>query len=46
VIDREMLDSGQFRAEAGGFGRIDRIFEGRLEEVLGHIHEEVWRDSA
>jgi type I restriction enzyme R subunit len=45
VVDRPALDSGQFREEGGGFKRIDRIFEGRLEQVVGEIHDEVWRDA-
>jgi type I restriction enzyme, R subunit len=46
VIDREVVDSDPFRAEAGGFQRLDRTFDGRLDEVLHQINEEVWRDSA
>lgn len=45
VVDRPALDAGQFREE-GGFRRLNRIFEGRVETVLGDLHDEVWRDSA
>jgi type I restriction enzyme R subunit len=45
VVDRDAVDAGAFR-EHGGFTRIDRVFEGRLEAILGDIQDEVWRDSA
>lgn len=45
VVDRPALDSEQFKAAGGGFRRLDRIFENRLEEVLGDLHDEVWRDA-
>ncbi len=44
VVDREALDQGQFRTE-GGFQRLNKVFEGRLEEVLGELHEELWKDA-
>lgn len=43
IVDREALDRGQFKAE-GGFTRLDKVFEGRLEEVLATLHDEVWKD--
>jgi len=45
VLDREALDRGQFQA-VGGFTRIDKAFEGRLEAVLGDLTDEVWRDAS
>jgi type I restriction enzyme R subunit len=46
VVDREAIDTVPVFTDAGGFRRIDRTFEGRLDEVLGDIHEEVWPRSA
>jgi type I restriction enzyme, R subunit len=46
VADRAVLDEGQFRAAMGGFDRLNRIFEGRLDAILGDINEELWRKSA
>ena len=43
VVDRDALDQGQFRSE-GGFARLNRVFDGRLEQVLGELHDELWRD--
>ncbi|PKK88469.1 MAG: type I restriction-modification system endonuclease [Candidatus Wallbacteria bacterium HGW-Wallbacteria-1] len=44
VIDRDTLNQGQF-AQDGGFDRLNRIFDGRLEHVLGEIREELWADA-
>jgi type I restriction enzyme R subunit len=41
VVDREAFDRGQFKDD-GGFARIDKDFEGRLDEVLGDLREAIW----
>jgi type I restriction enzyme R subunit len=46
VADRAVLNEGQFREEMGGFTRLNRIFDGRLDAILGDINEELWRKSA
>src|SRR5262249_25067417 len=38
VVDRAVLDQGQFREEMGGFKRLNRVFDGRLETILGDIN--------
>lgn len=43
VVDREALDRGQFR-KSGGFRRLNRVFDGKLEDVLGDLNEGVWTD--
>ncbi len=43
VVDVEALDQGQFKTE-GGFARLNKVFEGRLEHVLGELHDELWKD--
>ncbi len=43
VVDREFLDGGQYHSEAGGFERLNKVFEGRLEAILGDIRESIWR---
>lgn len=43
IVDREALDRGQFES-FGGFKRLNKIFDGKLEHLLGEIQEEVWRD--
>ena len=42
VVDRDALDRGQFREQGGGFDRLNRVFEGRLEGLLVELAEAVW----
>jgi type I restriction enzyme R subunit len=44
VVDRAALDEGAFAAK-GGFRRINREFEGKLEAFLGELVDEVWKDA-
>ena len=41
VVDRTALDAGQFK-QHGGFNRMNKVFGGELESVLGEINEAVW----
>lgn len=43
IVDREALDRGQFKAQ-GGFNRLNKVFGGHLDDVLGQISEAVWED--
>jgi type I restriction enzyme R subunit len=45
IVDREALNSGQFKA-LGGFTRLNKIFDGRMEDILGEICEQLWLDTA
>ncbi len=44
LVDREALDDPDlvFRREGGGFARLDRIFDGRLQTVLETFNEALW----
>ncbi len=44
VVDKTALDDGQFKAE-GGFARLNKVFDGRLEALLGELADEVWKDA-
>jgi type I restriction enzyme R subunit len=44
VVDRGSLDTGQFKAD-GGFARLNKVFDGKLESLLGELAGEVWRDA-
>ncbi|MBI2391032.1 MAG: type I restriction-modification system endonuclease [Deltaproteobacteria bacterium] len=44
VVDREAMDTGAFQRD-GGFRRIDRVFEGKLDDVLGELRSEIWRSA-
>jgi type I restriction enzyme R subunit len=45
IVDREALDRGQFKTQ-GGFTRINKVFDGKLEAVLGDLHGALWKSAA
>ena len=45
VVDREALDHGSFKTQ-GGFNRLNKVFDDKLDRLLGEISEAVWTDSA
>ena len=45
VVDREALEQGNFQRD-GGFKRLNRDFDGQLEQILGDINEEMWLKQA
>jgi type I restriction enzyme R subunit len=45
VVDRDALDRGEFKTQ-GGFRRLNKVFDGKLEAVLQEMHEELWREQA
>jgi len=45
VVDRSALDQPPFD-DLGGFNRLNTVFDGKLEALLGDINEELWRASA
>lgn len=44
VVDRNSFDEAPFDAD-GGFNRLNRVFDGRLEVILGDINEEIWKKA-
>lgn len=42
VVDRESLDTGQFKATGGGFERLDRVFGGELDDALDRFKRCIW----
>ena len=45
IVDREAMNKGMFQQQ-GGFPRINKMFDGKLEDVLGEITEAIWDDVA
>lgn len=41
VVDRQAFDHGQFQSE-GGFQRLNKVFNGELEAILGQIVDTIW----
>lgn len=44
LVDRPAFERGVLR-EQGGWSRADRVLDGRLEEVLGQLHGEIWKEA-
>jgi len=44
IVDKASLDAGQFKAD-GGFARLNKVFDGKLESLLGELADEVWKDA-
>lgn len=45
VVDRDSFDREPFEAH-GGFRRLNKVFDGQLENILSNINEEMWRSAA
>ena len=45
IVDREALDRGEFQAQ-GGFARLNKIFDGKLQELLQELTETIWKTDA
>jgi len=45
VVDREALDQEPFRSQ-GGFNRLNKMFDGKLETLLADINEETWKRAS
>ena len=48
LVDRSALDDPIliFKREGGGFNRLDKIFEGRLQQVLDTFNDTLWKPAA
>lgn len=48
VVDREAMDDQAqlFRQQGGGFARLDKVFDGELENVLARFNETIWPPAA
>jgi type I restriction enzyme R subunit len=48
IVDREALDDPAqlFKSQGGGFGRLNKIFDGELEKVLATFNDELWPPAA
>jgi type I restriction enzyme, R subunit len=48
LVDREALDDPDllFKTQGGGFPRLDRIFDGHLQDVLDDFNDALWQPAA
>jgi type I restriction enzyme R subunit len=44
VLDRQSFETGVFK-DKGGYTAIDKVFEGRLEQVLGELTDSLWKNA-
>lgn len=44
VVDREAMDRGEFK-QKGGFKRINKVFGGKLEQILVEINDALWEQA-
>lgn len=45
LLDHELIDTGEAFKDKGGFVRLNRVFDGKLEEILRKIMEVVWQTA-
>ncbi|MDC3988187.1 type I restriction-modification system endonuclease [Polyangium jinanense] len=45
VVDRATIDESEAFKSNGGFKHLDKVFSGKLDEILGDLREEVWKDA-
>ena len=47
LVDKDALDDPNllFKREGGGFTRLDRIFDGQLEQLLASFNESLWQSQ-
>ena len=45
VVDHESLDQDPFRSE-GGYKRLNKVFDGKLESLLADINEQIWKRAS
>lgn len=44
MVDKAALDEVSFKMQ-GGFARINKVFQGKLEQLLSEISQSLWEDS-
>ena len=46
IVDRGAIDDGEFKAQGGGFDRLNKVFKGELDAILREIAESMWQTVA
>lgn len=48
IVDREALEDPDqlFKREAGGYTRLNKIFDGKLDDVLARFNDDIWKPAA
>jgi type I restriction enzyme R subunit len=45
IVDHDAFEHGQFKAE-GGFQRLNKVFDGKLDDILKDIADALWQSAA
>ncbi|PZR04620.1 MAG: type I restriction-modification system endonuclease [Archangium gephyra] len=45
LVDRPLLDEAAAFRNSGGFERIDKVFDGKLTDVVGELQDEIWKTA-
>jgi type I restriction enzyme R subunit len=46
IVDRDALDEGEFKNQGGGFDRLNKQFDGKLDELLGDLRAGIWLEAS
>lgn len=44
IVDKQSLDQGRLKTD-GGVVRLNNVFDGKLESLLGELADEGWGDA-
>jgi type I restriction enzyme R subunit len=46
IVDRAVMEKDLVFTEGGGFKRLDKLFDGQLQQVLENFNDTVWKPAA
>ncbi len=46
VVDRTSFEEGFFKLQAGGFDRLNKVFDHHLEEILSEMNDALWQQAS
>jgi type I restriction enzyme R subunit len=46
IVDRVAMEKDLVFTETGGFTRLNKLFEGQLQQVLENFNDTVWKPAA
>ena len=44
IVDHEALNEGEFKNQGGGFDRLNKQFDGKLDDIVGGLRADIWTD--
>lgn len=45
IVDDRAAFEAELSAAQGGWSRVDRVFNGKLEQVVRDINEQIWKEA-